>query len=42
MSSVAWSPDGKRLASGSADNTIKVWDAASRQVILTLTGHTAV
>jgi WD domain, G-beta repeat len=24
---VAWSPDGKRIASGSADHTVQVWDA---------------
>ncbi|MFN7765752.1 MAG: TIR domain-containing protein, partial [Planctomycetaceae bacterium] len=39
--SVAYSPDGKRIVSGSQDNTLKVWDAATGQATLTLTGHTA-
>jgi WD40 repeat protein len=37
--SVAWSPDGKRLATGSLDQTAKVWDAASGRELLTLRGH---
>ncbi len=37
--SVAFSPDGKRLASGSADHTVKVWDAETDQETLTLEGH---
>ena len=38
--SVAFSPDGKRLASASGDGTVKVWDAATGQEIRTLKGHT--
>ena len=42
VSSVSFSPDGKRLASGSSDQTVKVWDAATGQETLTLKGHTSV
>ncbi len=38
--SVAFSPDGKRLASAGWDQAAKVWDAASGQEMLTLKGHT--
>jgi WD40 repeat protein len=37
--SVAWSPEGKRLASGGGDGTVKVWDGATGREIFTLIGH---
>ncbi|KAJ5642576.1 hypothetical protein N7490_006576 [Penicillium lividum] len=36
---VAWSQDGYRLASGSYDKTVRIWDSANSQCILTLEGH---
>jgi WD40 repeat protein len=38
---LAFSPDGRRLASGSYDQTIKLWDVETGQEVLTLRGHTA-
>ncbi|KAL8296096.1 hypothetical protein RB600_001541 [Gaeumannomyces tritici] len=39
VSSVAFSPDGQRLASASHDNTVKLWDAATGACLQTLEGH---
>jgi WD40 repeat protein len=36
---VAYSPDGKLLATGSRDNTVKIWDLANGHELLTYTGH---
>jgi WD40 repeat protein len=36
VTSVAWSPDGKRIASSARDNTVKVWDAVSGELSFSL------
>ena len=37
--SLSYSPDGKTIASGSKDKTIKVWDATTGKLLHTLKGH---
>ncbi len=40
VNAIAWSPDGKRIASGSWDETAQVWEAATGQALATYQGHT--
>ena len=39
VNSVAFSPDGSRIATGSWDKTAKVWDARTGESLLELNGH---
>ena len=41
VESVACSPDGKLLASGSSDKSIKLWEMPTGKLLKTLTGHKA-
>ena len=39
VDSVSFSPDGRLLATGGRDNTVKIWDSATGQALQSLEGH---
>jgi len=41
VTAVAYSPDGTRIVSGSGNGTIKVWDTATGEEVITFREHTA-
>ncbi len=41
VNAVAWSLDGKRIASGSGDKTVQVWDAVDGGHVFTYQGHSS-
>jgi WD40 repeat protein len=40
ISSASFSPDGKQVVSTSGDNTIRIWDAQTGELLHTFEGHT--
>lgn len=39
VSTIAWSPDGMRIASGSMDEAVQIWNTFTGDVLLTYEGH---
>src|SRR5438034_11717829 len=40
ITTAAWSPDGKTLATGASDSVVMLWDVVSRRPRATLSGYT--
>ena len=41
VNSVAYSPDGTKIISGSGDETVKIWDANTGKCLKTMEGHSS-
>jgi WD40 repeat protein len=41
VSAVAWSPDGKELASAGLDTTVQIWNASTGKALMIYLGHAA-
>ncbi|KAH8108525.1 hypothetical protein DFH11DRAFT_1084988 [Phellopilus nigrolimitatus] len=41
VTSIAYSPDGQHIVSGSYDNTVRIWDAKTGQQLHELSGHSS-
>lgn len=39
MLRVSWSPDGDRIAAGSADKFVYVWETSTKKILYKLPGH---
>jgi WD40 repeat protein/DNA-binding MarR family transcriptional regulator len=39
VNSVSWSPDGRKLATASADTTVRIWNVSSGEELSTFSGH---
>ena len=41
VATLAWSPDGTRIASGAKDKTVRVWEATTGNQVLIYKGHSS-